>query len=50
MMSEAEIENALFGWKAAADVLRKTNDEDISDWSQGLADGYVGALELVLNG
>jgi hypothetical protein len=50
MMTEAEIERALIGWKAAADILRRTNDDEFSDWSQGLADGYVGALELVLNG
>jgi hypothetical protein len=48
MMTEAEIERALFGWKAAASALRAAEPDEAPDWSVGLADGYVGALEMVL--
>lgn len=49
MMSEAEIEVAAQNWRAAAKVLHDEPQED-SRWSEGLAEGYASALEMVLRG
>lgn len=51
-MTEAEIEQSRFDWRAAARVLREAAGEDMDQesWSAGLAQGYASALEMVLRG
>ena len=44
MMTEGEVRSALAAWTAARDALKGLGN------SFELADGYVGALEMVLRG
>lgn len=46
MMSEAEIRLALMNWTAAHQAMLAMGDKD----GARLAEGYVGALEMVLRG
>lgn len=46
MMSEAEILDALFTWRAAQTAMGIMEDKS----GERLAAGYVGALEMVLRG
>lgn len=50
MMTETEIEEALFPWRAVADTVRENPElfDDLYQW--GLAEGYASALEMVLRG
>lgn len=50
MMTEADITDALAGWRSAASVLRDLagDETDQMSWSAGLAEGYASALEMVL--
>lgn len=49
MMTEAQIEEALFPWRAVANAM-DNNRELYDDYSRGLAEGYASALEMVLRG
>jgi hypothetical protein len=46
VMSRAEIESAVLPWRAAQQVMKETGDRT----GEKLAEGYVGALEMVLRG
>lgn len=49
MWSEAEIQQALFNWRAASAALERSASPDPDHtFSRGLAAGYVRALEMVL--
>ena len=46
MLSEEEVRSALEGWRAALGAMKLLGDKQ----GYALADGYVGALEMVLRG
>lgn len=51
MMSEDEVREAQFPWRAVADTMRESPEWfDDNDYQRGLAEGYASALEMVLRG
>lgn len=49
MWTEDEIRRAAINWRAVADVyLQNKDNEEVSGWQAGLAEGYASALEMIL--
>jgi hypothetical protein len=51
MLSESETRTAATNWRAVADNARTIYEgQPDSEYMRGLAEGYAGALEMVLRG
>lgn len=48
MWSEEEVKKAHFAWKAASAALNAFKEEKDDPYTRGLADGYAGALTMIL--